>query len=227
MTATPGSASTLTSPSQSAPTRRRRKEARPTELLAAAIELFVARGYAATRSEDIAARAGVSKATLYLYYQDKESLFKAVIQQGVLPIIDEGSQLIGDFTGDSSTLLRDLLTRWWQRFSESLLGGIPKLIISEAGNFPELAIYHEQIVYARARELLRSVVTRGIKRGEFRPLDMDAVVELLIAPLLMHFVWRHSMGASGCPVVDPTLYLRTHLDLVLAGLETQAKPSTR
>ncbi|AJP49676.1 hypothetical protein PG1C_13090 [Rugosibacter aromaticivorans] len=208
------------------PVRRRRKEARPSELMEAAIELFIARGYAATRSEDIAARAGVSKATLYLYFEDKEALFKAVITQGVVPILDEGAHLIDEFTGDSGTLLRELLTRWHVRFSASPLGGIPKLMISEARNFPELALYHEQIAYARARTLLGRVIDRGVARGEFRSLDRDAVVELLIAPLLMHFVWQHSMGASGCPVVDPTRYLNTHLDLILAGLAAQPQPQS-
>ena len=203
------------------PARRRRKEARPTELMAAAIELFSERGYAATRSEDIAARAGVSKATLYLYFKDKEALFKAVITQGVVPILDEGAHLIDEFTGDSGTLLRELLTRWQVRFSASPLGGIPKLMISEARNFPELALYHEKIAYACARTLLGRVIERGVARGEFRLLDQDAVVELLIAPLLMHFIWQHSMGASGCPMVNPTRYLNTHLDLILAGLAAQ------
>ena len=203
------------------PARRRRKEARPSELLKAAIELFIERGYAATRSEDIAARAGVSKATLYLYFEDKEALFKAVITQGVVPILDESSHLIDEFTGDSGTLLRELLTRWQVRFSASSLGGIPKLIISEARNFPELALYHEKIAYARARALLGRVIDRGVARGEFRALDRGAVVELLIAPLLMHFIWQHSMGASGCPTIESTCYLNTHLDLILAGLSVQ------
>lgn len=213
------------------PVRRRRKEARPSELMQAAIELFIERGYAATRSEDIAARAGVSKATLYLYFKDKEALFKAVITQGVVPILDESAHLIEEFAGDSGTLLRELLTRWQVRFNTSLLGGIPKLMISEARNFPELALYHEKIAYARARTLLGRVIERGVARGEFRPLDQDAVVELLIAPLLMHFIWQHSMGASGCPTVNPASYLETHLDLILTGLAAQpqlkSKPAKR
>ncbi|HEY8857353.1 MAG TPA: TetR/AcrR family transcriptional regulator [Rugosibacter sp.] len=205
------------------PVRHRRKEARPSELMKAAIELFIERGYAATRSEDIAARAGVSKATLYLYFKDKEALFKAVITQGVVPILDEGAHLIDEFTGDSGTLLRELLMRWQARFSASSLGGIPKLMISEARNFPELALYHEKIAYARARTLLGRVIDRGVARGEFRSLDREAVVELIIAPMLMHFIWQHSMGASGCPTVDPARYLNTHLDLMLAGLAAQPK----
>jgi AcrR family transcriptional regulator len=206
---------------------RRRKEARPSELMAAAIELFIERGYAATRSEDIATRAGVSKATLYLYFADKEALFKAVITQGVVPILDEGAHLIDEFTGDSSTLLRELLTRWQIRFSVSPLCGIPKLMISEARNFPELALYHEKVAYAHARKILGRVIERGVTRGEFRSLNQDAVVELLIAPLLMHFIWQHSMGASGCPTVDATRYLDTHLDLILAGLATHPPPGSQ
>lgn len=203
------------------PARRRRKEARPSELIDAAVELFTAKGYAATRSVDIAARAGVSKATLYLYFEDKEALFKEVITQGVVPIIDEGAHLIDDYKGSSSELLREILIHWQIRFSASPLSGIPKLMISEASNFPELAAYHEQVAYGRARQLLGRVVDRGVAQGEFRELNREAVVELLIAPLLLHFIWSHSMGSIGCPTIEPKTYLTTHLDLILAGLAAQ------
>jgi AcrR family transcriptional regulator len=211
------------------PVRRRRKEARPAELIAAAVELFIKNGYAATRLQDIAALAGVSKATLYLYFDNKESLFKAVISQGVVPMLDEGARLVEESTEDSASLIHQLISRWRARFGASPLGGIPKLMISEARNFPALALYHEQTAYARAREVLGRLFERGVARGEFRPLDKDAVVELLIAPLMMHLIWQHSMGASGCSTVDTSRYMDTHLDLILRGLAPQppspAKPA--
>jgi AcrR family transcriptional regulator len=84
------------------PVRQRRKEARPSELLAAALDLFVERGFAATKLDDVAARAGVSKGTLYLYFASKEELFKAVIQQGILPMLDQGEERSEEHTSNSS-----------------------------------------------------------------------------------------------------------------------------
>ena len=76
--------------------RKRRKEARPSELLEAALELFVEKGFAATRLEDVASRAGVSKGTLYLYFENKDALFKAVVQEGIIPVIAENEAIAAE-----------------------------------------------------------------------------------------------------------------------------------
>src|SRR3954471_16441390 len=98
-----------------APARQRRKEARPQELLEAALELFVEKGFAATRSEEVAARAGVAKGTLYLYYPSKEDLLKAVVRENLSAIITEGSSIVGGFTGSTQQLLVLLMQTWWER----------------------------------------------------------------------------------------------------------------
>ncbi len=89
--------------------RTRRKESRPNELLEAALELFVERGFAATRLEDVASRAGVSKGTLYLYFESKEELFKAVVRSGILPVIENAESMVGQFRGNASELLRSVV----------------------------------------------------------------------------------------------------------------------
>jgi AcrR family transcriptional regulator len=132
-------------------TRQRRKEARPAELTAAALELFVEKGFAGTRLDDVAARAGVSKGTLYLYFDSKEALFKAVIQEGIVPILEEGSDLVEAFKGSASELLRLMVGEWWPRIGDTHLAGVPKLMISEARNFPELAIYYHDAVIVRGK----------------------------------------------------------------------------
>ena len=101
-------------PSATAP-RKRRKEARPAELLAAALTLFVDKGYAATSLERVASHAGVSKGTLYLYYESKEALFKAVIQEGIIPVIAENEAIAAQHTGSSFELLQRLLDNWWTK----------------------------------------------------------------------------------------------------------------
>lgn len=198
--------------------RQRRKEARPAELTAAALELFVEKGFAGTRLDDVAARAGVSKGTLYLYFDSKEALFKAVVQEGIVPILDAGADLVDGFTGSSVELLRVLLREWWVRIGGSALGGVPKLMISEAGNFPELAAYYNDTVITRGRELMRRVLQRGIDAGEFRPVKVDMAIDVIFAPVLMMLIWRYSLGACGCGSHDPEAYLETHLDLVQCGL---------
>lgn len=201
-----------------ATSRQRRKQARPAELMAAALELFIARGFAATRLEDVAAHAGVSKGTLYLYFDSKEALFKALIREGIVPVLDEGMRLVDAFEGSASDLLRALILAWWQRVGETPLGGVPKLMISEAGNFPEVAAYYAEAVITPGRELLRRALERGMTNGEFRRLDLESAIDVIFAPVLMLLIWRHSLGACGGRQHEPQGFLATHLDLVLQGL---------
>ena len=199
-------------------TRQRRKEARPAELVAAALELFVEKGFAGTRLDDVAARAGVSKGTLYLYFDSKEALFKAVIQEGIVPILEQGASLIDAFKGSSAELLRVLIGEWWQRIGETHLAGVPKLMISEARNFPELAVYYHDTVIVRGRDLIRRTLQRGIAAGEFRLVDIETAIDVIFAPVLMRVIWRYSLGACCGERYGTQVYLKTHLDLALQGL---------
>jgi len=201
--------------------RQRRKETRPQELLDAALALFVEKGFAATRSEEVAHRAGVSKGTLYLYYPSKEELFKAVVRQTLSSLIAEGLEIVGSFEGSTSDLLRTLMRIWWERFGNTPAAGIHKVIIAEVRNFPELAQFYIDEVIAPADRLFSGTVQRGIDRGEFRALPVHEVAHALMAPMIFMSLHRHSFGA--CPVhgveLDPAGVLETQLDLVLCGLE--------
>lgn len=207
--------------------RQRRKEARPAELMAAALELFVEKGFAGTRLDDVAARAGVSKGTLYLYFDSKEALFKAVIQEGIVPILEEGAGLVDSFEGSAGELLCLLISEWWQRIGNTHLGGVPKLIISEARNFPELAVYYHDAVIMRGRNLMRRTLQRGIASGEFRAVDIETAIDVIFAPVLMMVIWRYSLGACCGKAHDPQVYLQTHLDLALRGLMVPAPSGKR
>jgi AcrR family transcriptional regulator len=207
--------------------RQRRKEARPQELLEAALALFVEKGYTATRTEEVARRAGVSKGTLYLYYPSKEELFKAVVRHNLSSLIAEGEELASQFTGSSSELLSLLMHTWWQRIGSTPAAGIHKIVLAEVRNFPELAQFYTDEVIVPADRLFSVTVQRGVDRGEFRAMPTHEVAMMLMAPLIFMAVHRHSFGA--CPVhggveVDTTQMLRTHLNLVLRGLEVRAGP---
>ena len=200
--------------------RQRRKQARPQELLEAALALFVEKGFAATRADEVARLAGVSKGTLYLYYPSKEELFKAVVRQNLGGLIAQGRDLVSQFQGSSGELLVCLMQTWWERAGGTAAGGIHKIILAEVRNFPDLAQFYVDEVIVPAHHLLATAVQRGVTSGEFRALPPQAVAHVLMAPIIFMALHRHSFGA--CPVqgelLDPDTILKTHLDLVLHGL---------
>ena len=208
------------------PRRERRKEARPRELLDAALDLFVEKGFAATRSEEIAARAGVSKGTLFLYFPTKEDLFKAVIHENIANQFPAWEQEFEQFQGSSSEMLRHTMLSWWERIGMTRASGIIKLVISEAQNFPEVAAYYQAEVIQPGNALLRKILARGVQRGEFRSLNLDYAIYTLIAPMIFLMMWKHSLGACAreASIVDPSDFLRLQVDVLLNGLKAPVKP---
>lgn len=201
------------------PTRwQRRKEARPQELSAAALALFVEKGFAATRLEEVAARAGVSKGTLYLYFDSKEALFKAVVREGLVPLLAAGEELVASSTLAAEDLFRAMVLTWWKQVALSPLGGLPKLIVSEARNFPELARFYSEEVIERAKRLMAKTLRRGVENGEFRTLDPNDLVHIVFSPLMMRLVWQHSLGCCGVPTLADETFIREYTELMLRGL---------
>jgi AcrR family transcriptional regulator len=205
-------------PIDNKPRWERRKDARPQELLAAALDLFVERGFASTRLEDVARRAGVSKGTLYLYFENKEELFKAVVRNSIVPAIGEAEVSIAGFEGHSADLLRSLIHSWWQRIGATQASGIVKLVMAEAGNFPELGQFYQDEVVARGTSVFRSMLERAIERGEFRAVNVDQMTQVLVAPMLMLITWKHSVAPCERAELDPLAFLDTFLDVALFGL---------
>lgn len=196
----------------------RRKEARPQELLAAALDLFVERGFSATRLEDVAARAGVSKGTLYLYFANKEELFKAVVRENVVPILDEAQGIVDAFEGHSALLFRELMLSWWQRIGSTKLAGISKLMMAESGNFPEVAKFYYEEVISRANQMIIRMLERGVERGEFRAIDVPHAMDVVAAPMVMLMLWNQSFGPCRIEPIDPQTYLQSYIDIFLRGL---------
>ena len=201
------------------PRWERRKDARPGELTAAALELFVEKGFAATRLDDVARRAGVSKGTLYLYFESKEELFKAVVREGIVAKLGEAEELIHTFQGSSADLLREIMRRWWLELGATKLAGITKLMMSEAGNFPELARFYHDEVIQRAHAMLAAAMQRGISTGEFREINLEYASRICCAPMVMLLLWRHTFGPCATQPLDPIAYVETHADMLIHALQ--------
>ncbi len=200
--------------------RERRKEARPGELLDAALDLFVEKGFAATRSEEVAARAGVSKGTLFLYFPSKEELFKAVVRENISGRFNEWNQEFEAYEGSSADMVRYCMKVWWDRLGATRASGITKLMLSESRNFPELAAFYQQEVIKPGQDLVRRILQRGVDRGEFRVPDMDYAIFSISAPMIFLIMMKHSLGAcmpQHYPL-DPARYIASQVDTLLHGL---------
>lgn len=210
-----------------APRWQRRADARPQELLDAALGVFVERGYAATRLDEVARRAGVAKATLYRYYDNKLELFKAVVRNALVVGFDELAAAPPPAPGSARDRLAGLLTAFMTRVAGTPLAGIPKLVIAEAGNFPEVARFYHDEVIERARTLVVGTLAQGAANGEFRAVDAEYAWRIVVAPLLLSIVWTRSFQAFEKKPFDVARHLDAHLDLLFDGLAAGRKPSRR
>ncbi len=202
------------------PRWRRRKNARPEEIIQAALEVFADRGFAATKLEDVARKAGVTKGTIYLYFANKEALFKALIRETIVPVIAQGEALAQSFTGSARELFERLVREYWRLVGETALVNIPKLMMAEAGNFPQLARFYYEEVVTRGHRLMAGVIERGIKAGEFRPVNVMIAAKLAMSPLMHAVIARKAFSACMPEGFDVNKYLDTHIDLYLHGIAT-------
>src|SRR5437868_8487490 len=199
--------------------RERRKEARPGELLDAALDLFVEKGFAATRAEEVAARAGVSKGTLFLYFPSKEELFKAVVRENISGRFGEWNEEFKTYDGTTADMIRYCMKVWWERVGATRASGITKLIISEARNFPDIAAFYHDEVIKPGHDLIRRILQRGVERGEFVVPDMEYAVFTVTAPMVFLIMMKHSLGAC-VPAeypLDPERYIAAQAEAVLHG----------
>lgn len=203
--------------------RERRKEARPGELLAAALDLFVEKGFAATRSEEVAARAGVSKGTLFLYFPSKEELFKAVVRENISGRFQQWKEEIDRFEGSTADMVRYCMTVWWDRVGATKASGITKLIISEARNFPDLAAFYHHEVIEPGQELIARILQRGVDRGEFQVKDMAYATFAITGPMIFLTMMRHSlvMCLPQDHALDPHRFIASQVEILLQGLCTR------
>lgn len=195
---------------------RRRKDARPGEILAAALTAFATRGFAATRLEDIAARAGISKGTIYLYFDGKESLFRALLKQAAGAHLGALEALVDAYDGPADRLLRTLLAQAGRQLVTSDLRHLLRLLIAEGPRFPDLLAFHHAEVIGRGRVLLARVIRYGIERGEFRDNDLERFPQILVAGPMLALIWQGLFDRF--EPLDVERYLGVLADTLLDGL---------
>jgi AcrR family transcriptional regulator len=202
---------------------RRRKDARPQEILEAALSVFADKGFAAARMDEIAERARVSKGTIYLYFESKEAVFRALIQETLVKRVSDMAALIRDYRGPVAPLLREMLLRFGHFVSTSDLVVLPKMVIAEAGNFPDLArIYREEVV-ERGLTLFGGLLQSGMDRGEFRKVPVQHAVRLCFAPLLLAAMWRTTFAPLDREPYDYAGLMDAHVTTLLRGLQPKER----
>jgi AcrR family transcriptional regulator len=202
---------------------RRRKEARPREILDAALAVFAEKGFSAARMEDISRRAGVTKGTIYLYFESKEALFKALVRESLAPTIQGVIARAQAYEGPSRDLLILVLSTVGSFIRTSDRVVLPKIVIAEAGNFPELVRFYREEIIDKGLGLLESIVARGIARGEFRNVEPAHAARLCIAPILLAAFWRITFASLDREPYDYEGLISTHIDTLLRGLSAGSK----
>jgi AcrR family transcriptional regulator len=203
------------------PRWQRRPDARPEEILDAALAIFGEQGFARARCDDVARRAGISKGTLYLYFDSKESLFREMVRARLGPVIAEGQEFVRTFEGTSRELLVALIGRLWTAMSSPDKLRISRLMIAEISNYPELARFYYDEVIRPARLIMETVIARGTAGGEFRPVDptfASRAIQLLCIQFIQHITLFQRYDAT----MPPEATARTGIvDLVLRGIEAE------
>ncbi len=209
----------------SAPKFRRRKEERPADICAAALQVFAEKGFAGARIEEIARRAGLSKGAVYLYFETKEDIFRAVVRQTVVPNVEAVQRLVLGQDLDFADLIRTLLPRLAQVISATPLGAVVKMVVGESRNFPELAkVWHDEVAL-KGIGLLSSLIEAGQAKGEIRAGDPRIHAFSLMGPLLVGIIWRETFTPVGGAAIDLPALAGQHVETALEGLlAREARP---
>ncbi|MFZ4808057.1 MAG: TetR/AcrR family transcriptional regulator [Hyphomicrobiaceae bacterium] len=197
-------------------TSRKQPEQRPDAILAAAFEAFSENGYAETRIDDVAARAGISKGLVYVYFKTKEELLKAVIRAVLVPRVDQLTAEIEQSRLPASALVRGPVLAFMQEMARSRMHVVLRLLLAEGPKHPDLtAFYHDEII-ARGKRLMRHIIERGVAAGEFRPSALGDFPHLLVAPVVMGLIWKALFERH--EPLDTDRMLQCHIELVLKAI---------
>jgi len=196
--------------------RRRRKDARPAEIIAAAMRLWDERGFAATRLEDVAAGADIAKGTIYRYFPSKEALFEAALQARIVATMDRAKEMAQGFDGPTQVMLG----RFFDAIRAELVDGgssvFLRVLLSEGHRFPDLVARYENVVLSRGMSTVRSILAAGVARGDLRPEAVDCDPRIIMAPAMMLSLWGTVFSTEGLPNIRDALH--QHVGILIGGL---------
>lgn len=202
---------------------KRRADARPDEILDAALDLFTRNGFAATRVEDIAAKAGISKATIYLYFPSKTALLEGLVRRAVVPVARQALESLEQSQGSARAALSMLLGIVADAISDPRIVAVPMLVMREASAFPEIGAIYRREVVDRVRPGLVGLVRRGIEQGEFRAIDPEMAVRSVIGPILAHALLARVLGIGGSDRAAMEAFVAQHRSILGHGLLLNAE----
>ena len=204
------------------PKFRRRAEARPDEVLDAALALFVEKGFAQTRVEDIAARAGLSKGAVYLYFPSKEAVLEGLMKRAIVPIADGALGVLENYSGDPRLVIATAMKLVAGRLSDPKIAAIPRLLIREMIHFPDFAQMYREAVLDRIIPVIEKLIAHGISEGYFRPVDPHLTIRSLVGPLVLHMMMAEIFGITPPGGLEMSRLIDNHLTILFDGLSLPA-----
>jgi AcrR family transcriptional regulator len=201
---------------------RRRAEARPDEVLDAALELFTQKGFASTRVDDIAAKAGISKGAVYLYFPSKEAILEGLVRRAVMPIADHALGMISQYEGDPRFAVSMVMKMIGGRLSDPKLLAVPRLIIREVTNFPHLAEMYRREVLDRVIPVVETLIKRGIDQGYLRQVDPNLTIRSIVGPIALHILMAEIFGIMPKGGLSLDRLIENHLTILFDGLSAPA-----
>ena len=198
--------------------KSRRPEARPAEILAAALDLFAEKGFSATRMEDVARRAGISKAGVYLYFKDKMSLLQALVNEMAGANVSVARGIAEQHDGPVGPLLATILTFMARQLRDTRFPELLKVVISESRAHPDIGRLYLDSVIRQGLPLFEDLLRRGMARGEFRAIDPELAVKAMIAPMLLAAIWKTVLQPIGAEPLDIEALAAQHVDIFLKGI---------
>ena len=196
--------------------RDQQKEAKRLALIDAALAVFSRVGFAAAKIDDVAEEAGVSKGTVYLYFESKEKLFEGMVKAKMVPMLDNVEMVMAQSTITATERLRAHMTFFYAKVLDSDRRQIMRLIMSEGPNFPHLAEFYHANVLSRGQAMINVILQQGVKSGEFRNMDGHGLMQNVVAGALVAGIWK--LVFDQFQPIDLDAYFETHLDLILNGL---------
>lgn len=201
-----------------APKFRRRAEARPDEVLDAALDLFMEKGFAATRVDDIAKRAGLSKGAIYLYFPSKEAILEGLVRRAILPVAQSALSTLDAYEGDPRVIIAMVIRTLGARFSDPRTLAIPKVVLREVLGFPHLAEMYRREVLDRAIPTIEKLIARGIEQGYLRPVDPELTVRSIVGPIMLHVVLAEVFDLMPEGGFEIEKLIDNHLTILFDGL---------